>query len=163
MACLWFETARLESGWARHVRLTVTDGRISQIETDAPRRPDETAHGAAVPGLPNLHSHAFQRGMAGLAETAGPASDNFWTWREAMYRFVDRLTPEDNAAIAAFAFAEMLEAGFTAVGEFHYLHHAPDGRPYGDIAETAARIAREGRARWPEDRRLAEIAARLRF
>jgi formiminoglutamate deiminase len=79
--------------------------------------------------------------MAGLAERRGDAPDSFWTWREVMYRFLDRLSPDDTEAIAAWAFAEMLEAGFTAVGEFHYLHHAPDGRPYGNIAETAERIA----------------------
>lgn len=132
---LWFETALLAHGWARGVRLVLAEGRIAAIEADVSPQPGEAAHGAAVPGLCNLHSHAFQRGMAGLAEVAGPESDNFWTWREAMYRFVDRLTPEDNAAIAAFAFAEMLEAGFTRVGEFHYLHNDLDGSPFADPAE----------------------------
>jgi formimidoylglutamate deiminase len=94
-----------------------------------------------VPGLPNLHSHTFQRGMAGLAERRGSSADSFWTWREVMYRFLERLSPGDIEAIAAFAFVEMLEAGFTAVGEFHYLHHGPDGRAYANIAETAERIA----------------------
>jgi formiminoglutamate deiminase len=99
-----------------------------------------------VPGLPNLHSHSFQRGMAGLAERRGDAADSFWTWREVMYRFLDRLDPNAVEAIAAWAFAEMLEAGFTAVGEFHYLHHAPDGRPYANVAETAERIAAAAQA-----------------
>ena len=97
--------------------------------------------GLAIPGLPNLHCHAFQRGMAGLAERRGPAHDSFWTWREVMYRFLGRLTPDDVEAIAAFAYMQMLEAGFTAVGEFHYLHHDIDGRPYADLGEMAARIA----------------------
>ena len=92
------------------------------------------------PGLPNLHSHAFQRAMAGLTERRGGESDSFWTWREQMYRFVGRLTPDDLEAIAAMAYLEMLEAGFSWVAEFHYLHHQPDGRPYGNIAEMSERI-----------------------
>jgi formiminoglutamate deiminase len=93
-----------------------------------------------VPGLPNLHSHAFQRAMAGLTERRGAEADSFWTWREQMYRFVERLTPDNLEAIAAFAYMEMLEAGFTWVAEFHYLHHQPDGRPYDNIAEMSDRI-----------------------
>jgi formiminoglutamate deiminase len=93
-----------------------------------------------VPGLPNLHSHAFQRAMAGLTERRGAEADSFWTWREQMYRFVERLTPDDLEAIAALAYLEMLEAGFTWVAEFHYLHHQPDGRPYANIAEMSERI-----------------------
>jgi formimidoylglutamate deiminase len=93
-----------------------------------------------VPGLPNLHSHAFQRAMAGLTERRGSEADSFWTWREQMYRFVERLTPDDLEAIAAFAYMEMLEAGFTWLAEFHYLHHQPDGRPYANIAEMSERI-----------------------
>jgi formimidoylglutamate deiminase len=93
-----------------------------------------------APGLPNLHSHAFQRAMAGLTERRGSQADSFWTWREQMYRFVERLTPDDLEAIAAYAYMEMLEAGFTWVAEFHYLHHQPDGRPYDNIAEMSERI-----------------------
>ena len=141
---LWFEQALLADGWARDVRLTLSDGMISRVDTDVARRPDEATHGPVVPGLPNLHSHAFQRGMAGLAEARGPAAsgdDSFWTWREVMYRFVDRLDPDALQAIAALAYVEMLETGFTRVGEFHYLHHDRDGLPYADPAEMAARIA----------------------
>ncbi|CAN5397783.1 formimidoylglutamate deiminase [soil metagenome] len=94
-----------------------------------------------LPGLSNLHSHAFQRGMAGLAEVRGASRDRFWTWRETMYRFVDRLSPDEVAAIAAMAFAEMLEGGFTRVAEFHYLHHDIDGRPYANVAEMAEAVA----------------------
>ena len=90
--------------------------------------------------MPNLHSHAFQRGMAGLAER-GPGADSFWSWREVMYRFALSMTPDQVEAVAGQLYAEMLEAGFTRVGEFHYLHHDVDGRPYADIAEMAARIA----------------------
>ncbi len=94
-----------------------------------------------LPGMVNLHSHAFQRGMAGLAERAGVGDDSFWTWRDVMYRFLDHLTPDDVEAIATLAYVEMLEAGFTRVVEFHYLHHDADGRPYANSAEMAVRIA----------------------
>ena len=137
---LFFEHALLPSGWARDVRMTVADGTIRGVRESAKRDGAELLPGIAIPGLPNLHSHAFQRGMAGLAERRGPAADSFWTWREVMYRFLDRLTPDQVEAITAFAYLEMLEAGFTAVGEFHYLHHDVDGAPYGDIGEMAARI-----------------------
>ena len=90
--------------------------------------------------MPNLHSHAFQRAMAGLAEYGGAGPDDFWTWREAMYRVALSVTPDDVEAIAAELYVEMLETGFTRVGEFHYLHHDIDGAPYADIAEMAQRI-----------------------
>ncbi|WP_332770375.1 formimidoylglutamate deiminase [Phenylobacterium sp.] len=138
---LWFESALLETGWADNVRLTLQGGRIVRVQDGVPREVHESANGPAVPGLPNLHSHAFQRGMAGLAEVRGPAGDSFWTWREVMYRFLERLGPEEVEAIAAQAYVEMLEAGFTRVGEFHYLHHDRDGSPFADPAEMAARIA----------------------
>jgi len=139
---LWFAQALLENGWARGVRLTLADGAVARVETGVDRAgPGDEAHAVCVPGLPNLHSHAFQRGMAGLAETRGPASDSFWTWREIMYRFVERLDPDGFEAVAAMAYAEMLESGFTRVGEFHYLHHDKDGAPYADRGEMAARLA----------------------
>ncbi|HEY5972682.1 MAG TPA: formimidoylglutamate deiminase [Pseudoxanthomonas sp.] len=87
-----------------------------------------------VPGIPNLHSHAFQRAMAGLAERQTHPEDSFWTWRETMYRFAERMTPDSTYAVATQLYAEMLEAGYTTVCEFHYLHHAPDGRAYDDPA-----------------------------
>ncbi len=90
--------------------------------------------GWRVPGIPNLHSHAFQRAMAGLAERQTHPEDSFWTWRETMYRFAARFDPDTLYAVAAQLYAEMLEAGYTSVCEFHYLHHAPDGRPYADPA-----------------------------
>ncbi|HEX2596354.1 MAG TPA: formimidoylglutamate deiminase [Luteimonas sp.] len=93
-------------------------------------------NGAAwrVPGIANLHSHAFQRAMAGLAERQTNPEDSFWTWRETMYRFAARFDPDTLHAVAAQLYAEMLEAGYTTVCEFHYLHHAPDGQPYADPA-----------------------------
>lgn len=138
---LLLEHALLPSGWAGAVGLDVADGWIQAVLPDAASVGREMLRGVTLPGLPNLHSHTFQRAMAGLAETRGPASDSFWTWRDIMYRFLAQLTPEDVHAIAAFAFAEMLEGGFTAVAEFHYLHHGPDGRPYSDPAELCARVA----------------------
>jgi len=141
MGKLHFATALLPDGWHDDVLVTIAEGAIAAVEAGVPVGDAERFAGAAVPGLPNLHSHTFQRGMAGLAERRGSSADSFWTWREVMYRFLDRLTPDDIEAIAAFAFVEMLEAGFTAVGEFHYLHHAPDGRTYANVAETAERIA----------------------
>ena len=140
---LHFSEALLPAGWAQNVRIELDGGRFATVECDSPPRPGDLRHAVAVPGLCNLHSHAFQRGMAGLAERRGASADSFWTWREAMYRFVDRMTPEDIAAIAAMAYAEMLESGFTRVGEFHYLHHDPAGQPYAGpaIAEALAEAA----------------------
>jgi formimidoylglutamate deiminase len=142
MPAFWSATALLPDGWAQDVRLTVANGLIASIETGMPVRPDDETHQITLPGLANVHSHAFQRGMAGLAEhRSGNSEDNFWSWREVMYRFLDRLTPDDMEAIAALAYVEMLETGYTHVGEFHYLHNDPAGRPYDDLAEMAARIA----------------------
>ena len=108
----------------------------------AARGADDHAVPVLLPALSNLHSHTFQRAMAGLAERRGPSGrDCFWTWREIMYRFLDLLDPDDIEAIAAFAFMEMQEAGFSAVAEFHYLHNQPGGAPYADRGELAARIA----------------------
>ncbi|KAA2244382.1 formimidoylglutamate deiminase [Salinarimonas soli] len=141
MGKMHFATALLAGGWRDDVLVEVDGGVIARVTAGVPAGDAARFAGPAVPGLPNVHSHSFQRGMAGLAERRGSAPDSFWTWREVMYRFLDRLTPDDIEAIAAHAFAEMLEAGFTAVGEFHYLHHAPDGSPYANLAETAERIA----------------------
>lgn len=140
-----FDHALLPSGWAQNVRVDVADGAITQVTAGAARNGAAHVAGIAIPGLPNLHCHAFQRGMAGLAERRGPAHDSFWTWQKVMYRFLARITPDDAEAIAAFAYMQMLECGFTAVGEFHYLHHDIDGRPYADLGEMAARIAAAAR------------------
>jgi formiminoglutamate deiminase len=143
-ASLHFATALLPDGWARDVRITEQDGLIAAIDVGVTHGKDER-HAIALPGLPNLHSHAFQRGMAGLAEVRGTSADSFWTWRAIMYRFVDRLTPDDLAAIAGQAYAEMLESGFTRAGEFHYLHHDRDGRPFADPAEMSGAIIETAR------------------
>ncbi len=141
MQRLFFESALLPEGWASQVVLGIEAGVIVSVETGASAAGAEDGGGIALPGLASLHSHTFQRGMAGLAETRGPASDSFWSWRQAMYRFLGALTAEDVEAIAAYAFMEMLEGGFTAVGEFHYLHHGLGGVPYANPAEHAERIA----------------------
>ena len=141
MASLWFESALLPGGWSGGVRLTVQGGHIARIDPGVAPGPGDERHRIALPGLGNLHSHAFQRGLAGLTERRGAGGDSFWTWRELMYRFVERIDPEQLEALAAFAYAEMLEGGFTHVGEFHYLHHDRDGTPYADPAELAGRVA----------------------
>lgn len=137
---LWFETALLPDGWARDVRIGVAQGRIARIETGVARAAGDEGGGVALPGVANVHSHAFQRAMAGLTEARGPTDDDFWTWRALMYRFLDRGGPEEIEAIAALAFIEMLEGGFTRVAEFHYLHNDPAGVAYADRAEIASRI-----------------------
>jgi formiminoglutamate deiminase len=140
MAGLYFDEALLDSGWAVGVRIEIADGAIAAVETDTRAGAGDERHAIGLPGMPNLHSHAFQRAMAGLAETRGPEHDTFWTWRERMYRLALAMTPDDVQAVAALAYVEMLESGFTRVGEFHYLHHDRDGRPFGDSAEMAGRI-----------------------
>ena len=141
MSNLWFGSALLPDGWATGVRLTLAQGRIERIEIGTAPLDTDERHNVGVPGLPNLHSHAFQRGLAGLTERRGPTGDSFWTWRELMYRFVERLEPEGLEAIAALVYAEMLEGGFTHVGEFHYLHHDQDGKHFANPGELAGRIA----------------------
>lgn len=127
-------------GWRADVRLTIEGGRFVSVEAGAAVRPDAERHAIALPGMPNVHSHAFQRGMAGRAEVRGQSPDSFWTWRDWMYRFALTMNPDQVEAVAAQLYVEMLEAGFTRVGEFHYLHHDRDGRPYASIAEMATRI-----------------------
>lgn len=139
---LFFRRALLPQGWTANVRIAVVDGAVSGVETNAVQGAGEADLGVVLPGLSNVHSHAFQRAMAGLTEERGPnEGDDFWSWRALMYRFLDRGGPEEIEAITALAFAEMLEGGFTRVGEFHYLHNDPDGRTYADRGELAARIA----------------------
>jgi formimidoylglutamate deiminase len=133
--------ALLPDGWARDVRLCIADGKFATVEQSAAAQPGDERVLVALPGMSNVHSHGFQRGMAGLTEYRGPEADNFWSWRELMYRFVGRMTPDDVEAITAQAYVDMLEGGFTRVGEFHYVHHEADGKPYAHPAEMAERIA----------------------
>ncbi|EAR52354.1 Formiminoglutamate deiminase [Oceanicola granulosus HTCC2516] len=138
MQVIWAERALVGDTWRSHVRLTLRDGRIDSLAADSPR--EGTITNLLVPAPANCHSHAFQRAMAGLTEKRGPEADSFWTWRALMYRFLDALTPEQVEAIAAFVQMEMLEAGFGASVEFHYLHHQPGGAPYARLAEMAERV-----------------------
>lgn len=141
MTAVFADQALLPNGWQRGVRLTVEAGRIATMETGVVPRSGDERHAILLPGMPNLHSHAFQRGMAGLAEVRGPSADSFWSWREVMYRFALSMTPGQVEAVAAQLYVEMLEAGFSRVGEFHYLHHDRDGKPYANIAEMGEHIA----------------------
>lgn len=130
--------ALLPEGWARDVTLRIEEGRIAEIRCGV------AAEGEIVPVLlpapVNLHSHCFQRAMAGMTEYRSAGQDSFWTWRRLMYRFLDQLNPDEVQAIAAMAMVEMAEAGYAAVAEFHYLHHAPGGVAYANRAEMALRI-----------------------
>jgi len=143
---IWCDKAWLPGGWAEGVRLEVSaDGDITAVSTEAAPEGAEAAGGAVVPGMPNLHSHAFQRAAAGLTERRvtgadSEAQDSFWTWRDVMHRFVTALGPEDQEAIAAQLYVEMLKAGYTSVGEFHYLHLDPAGGAYADAAEMSKRV-----------------------
>ncbi|APG85669.1 formiminoglutamate deiminase [Sinorhizobium americanum CCGM7] len=139
---LFAEQALLSTGWAENVIISLdSDGWIAAVETaQAPAAGDERIAGPLVPAVPNLHSHAFQRAMAGLAEVAGSGDDSFWTWRETMYRTVGLVDPDDVEVIAAKLYVEMLKGGFGRVVEFHYLHHQEGGTPYADPAEMSLRI-----------------------
>lgn len=141
MQIIWAEQALLPEGWAEAVRIEVDPaGRIARVTPGAPAEGRRCA--VLLPAPANLHSHAFQRAMAGLTEARGPdPQDSFWTWRRLMFRFLDRLTPDHVEAIAAFVQMQMLEAGYACNVEFHYLHHQPGGAPYADLAEMSSRIA----------------------
>ena len=137
MTVIHARSALMPDGWARDVTVTVQEGRIAQIGGGTPMQEVDIL----LPAPTNLHSHAFQRAMAGLTERrGGDRGDSFWTWRQLMYRFLDQLTPEDIQAIAAQVQMEMLEAGYAASVEFHYLHHQAGGAPYDDRGELSARI-----------------------
>lgn len=132
--------ALLPTGWQTDVEIAIgTDGLIASIGEQARRAGARVD--LALPAPVNLHSHAFQRAMSGLTEARGPdPRDSFWTWRRLMYRFLDRLTPDHVEAIAALVFMEMMEAGYGAVAEFHYLHHGQGGIAYDDLGEMSGRI-----------------------
>ena len=140
MTTLWAQHALLPGGWAENVLVDLgADGRIARVEVGAAQAGRRV--GLLLPAMANLHSHAFQRAMAGLSEARGPEPrDTFWTWRQIMYRFLDHLTPEDVETIAALVQMEMLEAGYATNVEFHYLHHLPGGKHYANISEMSERI-----------------------
>jgi formimidoylglutamate deiminase len=138
MAVLYTSAARLPDGWARNVRFEIgSDGALRSITANAASDGAQLLPGPVIPGMPNLHSHAFQRSMAGLAEARSPAGDDFWSWREAMYRFLAWLGPAEVEAIATQLYIEMAKAGYTRVCEFHYLHNDPSGVLYRDSCTIA--------------------------
>ncbi len=134
--------ALLQSGWADGVRLGIQDGRIGSVDADTAPVAGDTRVGIAIPGLCNAHSHAFQRALVGQTEQRGALGhDSFWTWRERMYELAAHMRPDRLAAIASQAYAEMLESGYTAVAEFHYLHRDPSGREGKDSMFEALKQA----------------------
>jgi formimidoylglutamate deiminase len=138
---LFAANALTPEGWRSDVRVDIdVRGTIAAVQPDASPEVAERVNGPLIPGMPNLHSHAFQRAIAGRTGRAGPNGDSFWTWRAAMYSFLDRLDADAFAAIVAQAYIEMLKAGYTRVAEFHYVHHDPNGKPYDNPAELAYRI-----------------------
>ena len=145
MTVLWANQVLTSNGWAQNVAIEIDQsGKIANIRADSPESASSADHrvGVLLPAVANLHSHAFQRSMAGLTEKRGPdPRDTFWTWRQLMFRFLDQLTPDHVEAIAAFVQMEMLEAGYANNTEFHYLHHRPGGHLYDNIGEMAERIA----------------------
>ncbi len=133
-----FSSALTPRGWQDDVTVGIgADGVIESVAANS--KYGYKIKGIAIPTPANVHSHAHQRLMAGLAERAGPGADSFWTWREAMYGFALKLGPDDLGAVAAQLYVEMLKSGFSVVGEFQYLHHQPDGTPYGEPAELSLR------------------------
>jgi len=147
MSVFFAERALLPTGWATNVRIEVgADGRLTHVQAHADPSGAERLKGPLLPGMPNLHSHAFQRAMAGLAEVAGNPNDSFWTWRDLMYRLVGHISPEQMGVIARQLYIEMLKAGYTSVAEFHYVHHDVSGQPYAQPAELALRISEAARS-----------------
>ncbi|WP_226455513.1 formimidoylglutamate deiminase [Pseudomonas sp. AF03-9] len=142
MSAFFAERALLPNGWANDVRLEVSaDGLLTEVAANANADGAERLRGPVLAGMPNLHSHAFQRAMAGLAEVAGNPNDSFWTWRELMYRMVGKISPEQLQVIARQLYIEMLKAGYTSVAEFHYVHHDVNGQPYADRTELSRQIS----------------------
>ncbi len=149
MKTLLAERALLADGWHAQVRIDIDDGgAISGLSANETVRDPtwEVIHGAVVPGMPNLHSHAFQRAIAGMTEHGSPdRADSFWSWRDKMYEALTRLGPDEMAAVAAQLYLEMLKRGFTTVGEFHYVHHDAKGQPYANRAELSLRVVQAAR------------------
>lgn len=140
MAIIFAQHALVGDRWMQDVRLHLEGARIARIDPGAPAQAGDIHVDTLLPALGNLHSHSFQRAMAGRTEIRQAARDSFWTWRDLMYRFVQALTPEQYQAIAALVFMEMQEAGFAAVGEFHYVHHQVGGAPYATLSELSQRV-----------------------
>ena len=146
MTAYFADFAWLPHGWAANTRIEVSsECTFNVVDEDADGQGASRIGRFVLPGMPNLHSHAFQRAMAGLAERQTNPEDSFWTWRETMYAFASRIGPDDLRAIAAQLYVEMLKAGYTQVCEFHYLHHQPDGKPYADAAAMSLALIEAAR------------------
>lgn len=141
---IFAQDALLPTGWAKDVVLQWNEqGQLTHVQANSsPVCAMQQASGPLIPGIPNLHSHAFQRAFAGLTEYRAEAQDSFWSWRTLMYRFAQRITPEQLEVIATWLYIEMLEAGYTSVCEFHYVHHDLSGQPYADDATLALCLLR---------------------
>ena len=137
--------ALLPDGWAADVALTIAGGSFAHIEPHSAREPDDVVTGSIVPGMPNVHSHAFQRAMAGHAERRGLENDDFWTWRSQMYELANTLDPETLYAAARPVYEQMLRSGYTAVAEFHYIHRDLRGAWYADRAAMSLALVRAAR------------------
>lgn len=137
---IFAKKALLQTGWANNVRIAIEHGLISSVTPNSKATEKDVTIDTLLPALANLHSHSFQHAMAGMTEFRALGRDSFWTWRELMYRFVNRITPDQMQAIAALVFMEMQEAGYAAVGEFHYVHHQKGGEPYANMAEFSHQI-----------------------
>ena len=137
---IFAKKALLQTDWFGNVRLTVELGKITTIVANTSAETGDVKVDTLLPALANLHSHSFQRAMAGMTEYRAAGRDSFWTWRELMYRFVNHITPNQMQAFAALVFMEMQEAGYASVGEFHYVHHQKGGVAYDDIAELSNQI-----------------------
>ncbi len=146
MGSIWAKHALTDAGWQQSVRVQMdAAGRIATLETEVDAQHEDMRTDILLPGMSNVHSHAFQYAMAGLTEIAASGDDNFWSWREVMYSFLAQLSPEQVGGIARYLYVQMLKAGYTRVGEFHYLHHAPDGKPYANPAEMSLHILEAAR------------------
>jgi len=139
--------ALLPDGWARNVVFDIgDDGVLAKIECDVEAQGLEQVAGPVIPAMPNLHSHAFQRALAGRTGRNSPThDDSFWTWRQSMYTFLGRVDADAFEAVTAQAYVEMAKSGYASVAEFHYVHNDPAGKPYGDPAELAWRVVAAAR------------------
>lgn len=140
MQVIFARRARTVNGWEENLRVTLRGGKIESLQNNAVLQEGDTQVDVLLPAMANLHSHSFQRAMAGMTEVRAAGKDSFWTWRELMYRFARNITPEQYQAIAALVFMEMQEAGYASVGEFHYVHHQKDGTAYDARSELSQRV-----------------------
>lgn len=140
MQTIFAARARTPLGWIHSARISINDGKIVAIDQNVPAAAGDIRVDTLLPALGNLHSHSFQRAMAGMTEVRAAGKDSFWTWRTLMYQFLQHITPEQYEAIAALVFMEMQEAGYAAVGEFHYVHHQIGGTQFDSLTELSERV-----------------------